>query len=214
MIQALEQSLQVILPRSSLQPTALPQCSAISLYLLPANYPHHNLSAEQVAKLMDEPPYWALCWASGQVLAAHLLAQPLLVRGKTVVDFGAGSGVVAIAAKKAGAARVIACDNDPVALLACRTNAMLNGVALEYCHDYASAASADVITVADVFYDRENLPLLADMQRRFREVWVSDSRLKGRPLSGLEIVASRASHTVPDMAESSEFNTVTLYRSL
>ncbi|MEE9282240.1 MAG: 50S ribosomal protein L11 methyltransferase, partial [Myxococcota bacterium] len=70
-------------------------------------------------------------WAGGQVLARWLLDHPAAVRGKRVLDFGCGSGVVAIAAALAGAASVVACDTDGAALEACRENAVLNGVRLE-----------------------------------------------------------------------------------
>ena len=163
---------------------------------------------------MEKPPYWAFCWASGQVLARHFLQHPALVADKTLLDFGAGSGVVAIAAKLAGAARAIVCDCDPHALLACRVNADLNQVALEYSEDFDTSPAADMVTVADVFYDRDNLPLLSTMQQRFKRLWVSDSRLKGQPLPGMAIVDHFDSHTVPDLKESIEFNRVALYRNV
>jgi predicted nicotinamide N-methyase len=167
---------------------------------------------------MDDPPYWCFCWASGQVLARYLLDNPSLVAGKTVVDFGAGCGIVAIAAKRAGAERVVACDLDPIALAATRVNAKANGVELEYSDDIAKILSDPqyegvVVTVADVFYDRENLPILSQFNAFFSEVLVADSRLKGMPLSGLQMLEVVASHTVPDLDESREFNRVTLYQT-
>jgi predicted nicotinamide N-methyase len=50
------------------------------------------------------PPFWAFAWAGGQALARHILDHPQLVRGKRVLDFAAGSGLIAIAAAKCGAA--------------------------------------------------------------------------------------------------------------
>ena len=207
----LQQQLTAAIPGARLLLTALPQCPAICLHLLNGDYPQEQLTAEQATKLMDEPPYWAFCWASGQVLAAQILAQPSLVQGKSVLDFGAGSGVVAIAAKLAGASRAIACDLDPYALKASLLNAAANGVEIETCTDYEHAPDTDVITVADVFYDRCNLPLLVSMRQRFKQLIVSDSRLKGAPLEGLNIVSTIESYTVPDMSESAEFNRVTVY---
>ena len=213
MKQRLQDHLNTVIPNGELVASSLPQCEGILLYLLKADYPQTSLTGEQINNLMDAPPYWAFCWASGQVLAAQIMANPSLVKDKTLLDFGSGSGVVAIAAKKAGATRAIACDQDSYALMACELNAQLNGVQLEYADDYASAQDTEVITVADVFYDRDNLPLLGDMQQRFGQLWVSDSRLKGMPLPGLRIVDSVQSHTVPDLSESIEFNSVTVYRS-
>lgn len=51
------------------------------------------------------------------------------VTGRTVIDFGCGSGVLAVAALKLGAARALGVDNDPQAIEASRVNAERNGVA-------------------------------------------------------------------------------------
>ena len=79
----------------------------------------------------SEPPYWAFAWVGGQALARRVLDEPTLVAGRRVLDFAAGSGLVAIAAAKAGAASVTAVDVDPLAHDAILLNAALNGVALE-----------------------------------------------------------------------------------
>jgi hypothetical protein len=63
--------------------------------LLNADYPQGSLNSQKVQRVMDNPLYWAFCWASGQVLAEFLLAYPHWVAGKRVLDFGCGSGVVA-----------------------------------------------------------------------------------------------------------------------
>src|SRR5262245_54484985 len=78
------------------------------------------------------PPFWAFPWAGGQALAHYVLDHPELVRGKLVLDLASGSGLVAIAAAKAGAAEVIANDIDPMCEAAVAVNAVLNGVAIEY----------------------------------------------------------------------------------
>ena len=92
---------------------------------------HVDLNA-RCQELLDGgyAPYWAFCWASGQALARYVLDQPELVRGKRVVDFGAGSGVAAIAARKAGAASVVAVDTDARARQFAALNAALNGETL------------------------------------------------------------------------------------
>ncbi|MEO1985981.1 MAG: 50S ribosomal protein L11 methyltransferase [Martelella sp.] len=73
-------------------------------------------------------PYWAHVWAGGLALAHHIEAEPDCVRGRTVIDYGTGSGLAAIAAVKAGGREAIACDIDPLALEAATLNAELNGV--------------------------------------------------------------------------------------
>lgn len=214
---ALESYLQSRIPGSRLERSCPPLAPEIQLHLINADYPRDGLDPDQVQALMDNPPYWAFCWASGQVLARHLLDAPEKIAGKTLVDFGAGSGVVGIAARLAGATRVILCDCDPAALDACRLNAQHCGVDVEYVSsldDAIAQAAGGIVTVADVFYDRDNLPLLAVLQAQFEEVLVADSRLKGQPLPGMTMVGTRASHTVPDLDESVEFNRVTVYEKL
>ncbi|WP_312935609.1 class I SAM-dependent methyltransferase, partial [Stutzerimonas nitrititolerans] len=151
----------------------------LRLWLIdPANM-DRAFSPEETRRILEEPPYWSFCWASGLVLARWLAERPAWVRGKRVLDFGAGSGVAAIAAARAGAAEVVACDLDPLALQACRANAALNGVTLGYSEDFfAEADRFDLIIVADVLYDRTNLPLLDQFLSRGREVLVADSRVR------------------------------------
>jgi predicted nicotinamide N-methyase len=214
----LETYLQSRVPGSRLEITKLPQAPELSLCLINHDYPRGRLNNEQSAALMDKPPFWGFCWASGQVLGRCILDNPHWVEGRTLVDFGAGSGVVGIAAKMAGAKQVILCDQDENALRAGELNARFNGVDVEFSSGLAELLQEDVsdrmITVADVFYDPDNLPLLKTLLERFAVVLVSDSRQKGRPLPGMEIIGQYESHTVPDLDESREFNHVTLYRSL
>ena len=123
--------LQTALPQARAELTVLPDAPQIALYLLNEDFSRAPLSPEAVQAVWDRPAYWAFCWASGQVLATILLQQPAWAAGKTVLDFGSGSGVVAIAAALAGAARVIACDIDPDAQVAIRSNAGHNHVNVE-----------------------------------------------------------------------------------
>lgn len=88
-------------------------CPELALYLFDPAVLDGPLSHDEAQAVVAEPAYWSFCWASGQVLARWLLRHPERVAGQTVLDFGTGSGVVAVAAAKAGAARVIACDLDP-----------------------------------------------------------------------------------------------------
>lgn len=101
-------------------------------------------------------PFWCVPWAGGQALARYVLDHPEVVREKRVVDFGAGSGLVAIAAMRAGAASVRAIDIDPFAVAACRLNARANGVELHAeCIDIVGApVLTDVLLAGDVWYER------------------------------------------------------------
>ena len=102
------------------------------------------------------PPFWAFAWAGGQGLARYVLDHPELVAGKRVLDFASGSGLVAIAAAKAGAARVLVCDIDPLANYACAANARENTVFLEELtlDDLKTVPKdIDVILAGDVCYE-------------------------------------------------------------
>lgn len=102
------------------------------------------------------PPFWAFAWAGGQALARYILDHPEVVRGRAVVDFASGSGLVGIAAALAGAARVTCIDIDPLAATAIRCNAELNHVALSVeTRDCIGELfpDADVVLAGDVFYE-------------------------------------------------------------
>lgn len=212
--QLLSQLVRDILPSASIEAQSIPGCSALQLYLLNADYPQHSLSQAQMLRLMDEPFYWAFCWASGAVLAAYILDNPQLVAGRRVVDFGCGSAVVAIAAAKAGAREVIACDIDPLALQASRENAVLNQVNIAFCDDFmAIEGDVDLIIVADVLYDRSNYPWLSLFAGRAAGVLLADSRVKNFDFPAYDLIARREARTVPDLDESREFGDVRIYQN-
>jgi len=104
-----------------------------------------------------DPPYWAFAWPGGQAVARHVLDHPALVRGRTVLDFAAGSGVAAIAAARAGAAAVTASELDRFACTAIALNAQINGTAVQVVSDDLTAAPDacwDIILAGDVCYER------------------------------------------------------------
>ncbi|HCG40266.1 MULTISPECIES: class I SAM-dependent methyltransferase [Stutzerimonas stutzeri subgroup] len=186
----------------------------LRLWLIDAANMDRAFSPEETRRILEAPPYWSFCWASGLVLARWLAERPEWVRGKRVLDFGAGSGVAAIAAAKAGAVEVVACDLDPLALAACQANAALNEVELRYSQDFFGEADRfDLIIVADVLYDRANLPLLDHFLSRGREALVADSRVRdfAHPLYRRLDVLDAC--TWPDLAEPAEFRHVSLYHA-
>jgi predicted nicotinamide N-methyase len=209
----LDTLLKETLPMGHIEPQALPGCPEITLGLINADFPLGPLPAEVMHAVIARPAYWAFCWGSGLGLARYLLDRPHLVRGRRVVDLGCGSGVVAVAAALAGAARVVACDNDPAALQATRANAAANGVVLQPCADLASAGSDhDLLLMADVLYDRSNLPLLRLAAAHAREVLVADSRVARLPEPGYRLIAELRASTFPNLGEFDEFATVRLFQ--
>lgn len=190
----------------------LPDASFLSLYLLNADYPQQQLSPEAMRAVLNYPAYWAFCWASGQVLAAFLARNSAWVAGKRVLDFGCGSGVAGIAAARAGAAEVVACDIDADALAATAANAVINQVSVQLRSSFdACEGDFDVVLAADVLYDRANLPWLGRFLDRAPCVLLADSRIRHFSEPGYRKLEARHSNTVPDLDESPEFRTVALY---
>jgi predicted nicotinamide N-methyase len=102
-------------------------------------------------------PYWAVVWAGGQALARHILDDPEIVMGKSVLDLACGSGIGAIAAAKAGAGCVLACDTDPLAQMALALNAVYNEVDIDICGEMdmkRPPESIDVIIAGDICYEQ------------------------------------------------------------
>lgn len=187
-------------------------CPEISLYLFDPGVLEGPVSHDEAQAVVAEPAYWSFCWASGQALAAYILEHPERVSGKRVLDFGSGSGVVAVAAAMAGAKESIACDLDPAALDAAAANARLNGVTLTMCADWASCLDGvDLITAADVLYDPDNRPLLAQFRQAVPQVLLADSRLRDLGDDTYRKQETRESRTWPDLHEFEEFNQVRIY---
>ena len=186
----------------------------LELYLLNPDFPQRGLTPDQVASVLNYPAYWAFCWASGQVLARWILEHPESVAGKRVLDFGSGSGVVGIAAAIAGATEVLACDLDPDARYATAINAELSGVHIELCAELSDCeGELDLILAADVLYDRANLPWLDCFLDSATRVVLADSRLRQFSHSGYQRLGQWQSSTWPDLDESPEFRTVSVYAS-
>ena len=210
--QFLKRQLTQILPGARLEVARLEGASELQLWLLNPDYPQGELGPEEMQRVMDNPLYWVFCWASGQVLADFLLRNPGWVRDKRLIDFGCGSGVVAIAAALAGAQEVVACDIDPLALQATQLNAELNDVDLTITDDYyAIDGHIDLIIVADVLYDQGNFPWLQRFVERADKVLIADSRVKDFDHPPYRQIARRSSCTWPDLDESAEFRDVRIY---
>lgn len=183
-----------------------PLCPEVTLWLLDAEL---DLEAE-CRDLSDcqPPPYWAFCWGGGQALARFVLDHPAEVRGRRVVDFGAGGGIAAIAAARAGARSVVAVDIDPDARAAVRENAVLNGVGVTTAEQVP--AEWDVLLAADVLYEDSHLAQLTAWADRRHTVWLADPGRPSAPRIPIDPVASYAVTTHPDVDPPSR--TAAVYR--
>ena len=135
-----------------------PHVPEISLRLADEITPIWRLTEEALGELGLEPPFWAFAWAGGQALARYVLDHPEEVAGRRVLDFASGSGLVGIAAARAGAASVLAADIDPFCETAVAMNARANGVAVAYTgHDLLLEPPplVEVILAGDISYEKE-----------------------------------------------------------
>jgi len=176
--------------------SAPPHVPEIRLHLADEAHQLWLKTEEDLGALGLPPPFWAFAWAGGQGLARHLIDTPHLVAGKTVLDFASGSGLVAIAASLAGAARVTAADIDPWAAIVSRLNATENGVAFAFHQTdlIGTDEGWDVVLAGDVFYDRAMAdlvwPWFTALSRRGAMVLVGDPGRAYCPKQGLELLAT------------------------
>jgi predicted nicotinamide N-methyase len=155
----------------------------------------------------QDVPYWATVWPAALLMASFLAEEPAAVAGKTVLDFGCGSGIPGLAAARAEARRVLANDIDPVALGMAERNARANGIALETEEGnllrQAPAPEWDVILVADLFYEKSVAEPMLLWLRAAREngsrVFIADASRPFTPATGVKILREREYPTDPDL---------------
>ncbi|WNJ91656.1 methyltransferase [Bosea sp. 685] len=183
-----------ILAQTRLLP--VPHAPEISLHVAEEATELWQKTEDELATIGLPPPFWAFAWAGGQALARYLIDQPGNVAGKRVLDFASGSGLVAIAAAKAGAARVEACDIDAFAGEAIGLNAQANGVHIEVLLDDLIGRDEgwDVICAGDVCYERAMaesiIDWLSQLQARGATVLIGDPGRSYLPRDRLEVLAT------------------------
>lgn len=183
----------------------VPHAPEISLWLADEITPLWRLTEEELGEMGLPPPFWAFAWAGGQALARWLLDHPAEVAGKRVIDLATGSGLVAVAAMKAGAASVLAADIDPFCAAAVAANARSNGVEIAFTNANlldAPPPPVDLICAGDVFYEKPMaeavLAWLKQAQANGTRVIVGDPGRTYFPKSGLTLLAE---YTVPTTRE-------------
>jgi predicted nicotinamide N-methyase len=182
-----------------------PLVPEIRLHLATEITPIWQASEDMLARGNVPPPFWAFPWAGGQALARHVLDHRDIVAGKRVLDFGAGSGLVAIAAAQAGAATVTAAEIDDFAAAAIALNAALNGVAVAVATTDLIGTSGDawdVVLVGDMCYEQPLAERLTFWLRALAgdgvTVLLGDPGRSYVPTSGLTKLAR---YTVPTSRE-------------
>jgi predicted nicotinamide N-methyase len=207
-------ALRRTLPDADLQIARLPSLEHIRLALINADYQTGPLPADVMHRVIANPAYWAFCWGSGLALARWLSQNPEVISGKRVADVGCGCGIGAIAAKLAGAAYVVACDNDEDALLITQANAELNDATLDYAADVADlTADFDLVLMADVLYDKSNYPLLQLVKKLAEQTIVADSRIGTIDDTDFQLFHTAQALTYPNLGEFDEFKDVRFFRA-
>jgi predicted nicotinamide N-methyase len=180
----------------------VPLVPEIAIHVADESVPIWLKTEEELGEMGLPPPFWAFAWAGGQALARYVLDHAESVAGKRVLDLASGSGLVGIAAMKAGASAVTAADIDAFAIAAIALNATANGVRLTPCNDDLLAAPAnerwDAILAGDIFYERDTaeraFAFLSHQAARGATVLIGDP---GRSYLPKERLTKLAEYSVP-----------------
>lgn len=173
-VQTLEGRRAFIRENTRLQ--APPHTPELQLHLADEITPIWKLTEEALEEIGLPPPFWAFAWAGGQALARYILDHPEIVAGKRVIDFATGSGIVAIAAMKAGAASVLAADIDVFCEAAVDLNARANEVAVGFTDVNlldAPPPPTDVLLAGDICYEKPMAEAVMDWLRQGRAAGAS-----------------------------------------
>jgi predicted nicotinamide N-methyase len=176
---------------SILSPPLVPE---IELHLAHEAVPIWQKTEEELGEIGLPPPFWAFAWAGGQALARYILDNPEIVKDKRVIDIASGSGLVAIAAMKAGAKSVLAADIDTFSIAAIALNSNLNSVAVISTADNLLATpppNIDVILVGDLFYEKHVAELCLSWLRQARtdQIYIGDPGRSYLPKNALIKIA-------------------------
>ncbi len=193
--------------------TAPPLVPEIKLHTANELLPIWEASEQALAAHGVAPPFWAFAWAGGQALARYILDRPELVAGRSVLDFAAGSGLVAIAAARAGASSVTAAEIDPHAAASIGLNAAANGEAVEtIAADIVGEKGRwDVVLAGDVCYERPMadrvMAWLRDLAEAGALVLLGDPGRNYLPKSGLERITGYSVKTTREIEDTDVRNT-------
>jgi predicted nicotinamide N-methyase len=185
-----------------------PHVPEIALQLADEITPLWRMTEEELGEIGLPPPFWAFAWAGGQALARYLIDHPSEVAGERVLDFAAGSGLVGIAAMKAGAASALCADIDGFCAAAVAVNSAANGVVLDFTDaDLLDAPppAVAVIAAGDIFYEKplaeRVLAWLHQAQRQGARVLIGDPGRSYFPRSGLEKLAEYQVETTRELED-------------
>ena len=194
--------------RVNTRPLAVPSLPDITLFQADEVTPLWLMTEKDMDRQRLAPPFWAFAWSGGQALATYVLDHPETVAGKRVLDLACGSGLVGIAAAKAGAAQVIGNDIDPYAAAAVALNAELNGVHIDFLSGdllVGAAPDVDVILAGDICYEKSMtgamLTFLGGATAKNVTVLVGDPHRTYFPETGFRKLADYSVRTIADIED-------------
>lgn len=197
--------------RVNTRPLAVPSLPDITLYQADEVTPLWLMTEKDMDRERLAPPFWAFAWSGGQALSKYVLDHPAAVAGKRVLDLACGSGLVGIAAAKAGAARVIGNDIDPYAEAAVVLNAELNGVHIDFLSGdllVGPVPDVDVILAGDICYEKSMtgamLTFLGGAIAKNVTVLVGDPHRTYFPSTGFRKLADYSVRTMADIEDAAE----------
>ncbi len=193
----------------------VPLVPEIKLYLAHEVIPVWQKTEEQLGEMGLPPPFWAFAWAGGQALARYILDNPEIVKAKRVLDLASGSGLVGIAAMKAGAASVLAADIDSFAQSAIAINAKANDCSIAVTGEdllNGAAQNFDVILVGDLFYEQSTASRCFHfLQKSQADILIGDPERSYLPKDKLISVAQYSVPVSRDL-EDSEIKKTSVWR--
>jgi len=205
-VEQLQQSLE--LPNASLSRRWL-DSELLALWLLNIDADAVSMDAQGIGRFWQNLPYWAFAWAGGRALAQFIVANPNLVAGKRVLDFGCGSGIVGIAAALAGAKTVFVADLDPQALLAAQVNAAVNGVDIQIVD--GDWPQVDLLLASDVLYDISSSVDLKTLMLDIPHWLLAESRFVAPDFVELRCLQQIVTSTLPAIGDFDERVEVDIY---
>ena len=209
-----ELSKSLILPGAQLNQVSAairPDVDALELWLLDLDVDAVQLDAQAIGEFWQQLPYWAFAWAGGRVLAQYILDHPQAVAGKRVLDFGCGSGLVGIAAAKAGACEVWVADLDRNALLAAQANAELNGVVVQVVDAVCGWPEVDLLLASDVLYDISSSADLKALMLKIPDWLLAENQQVAPDWVALRQLWSCNTSTLPAIGDFDESVTLQVY---
>lgn len=201
-------SQHLAIPGASLVQSTVPD-TELRLWLMSLENPQVEMSFGEIEALWQQLPFWAFAWAGGNALVRWIMANPQAVKGKRVLDFGCGSGLVGVAAALCGAREVWCADLDGHALLAAQLNAELNNVDI-HCVD-GDWPDVDLLLAADVLYDISSSGDLRQLMLTIPQWLLAETRYVAPDFVALTCLHSETSCTIPAIGDFDESVPVEIY---